>query len=505
MPQYDAIVIGGGPAGSAAAHLLARWGHRVVLIHRPARPGSELAESLPPSCRRLIGRLGLLEAVDSAGFMPTRGNTVWWGADEGRSEPFPDGASGYQVRRSDLERVLLAAAEASGVRVHRSCTARGVSLDGSAVVECESRGGGRRVLRAPFVLDCSGRAGVIATQGFRRGARRQRTIAMVGVWRREAGWGLADEGHTLVEAYGDGWAWSVPVSATERYVTVMVSPGVTDLARGARLAAAYDAELRKTRHLAALVARAAPVGSIWSCDASLYGAERFAGPGFLLVGDAGSFIEPLSSFGVKKALASAWAAAIVVRTCLTKPVMRDAALDFYTARERRVYASYRRQSALYFEQALQAHAHPFWSDRFTDADLEAGVGTGGAVDVVALREDPEVQAAFRALKAAPRLRLRPAARLRCARFPAIEEREVVLEERIVDPRLPGAAEGLRFLRGVDLPALVGMAAAHAQVPDLFESYNRAHAPVILPDFLGALSVLVATGCLESMPEPRGRS
>jgi hypothetical protein len=124
---------------------------------------------------------------------------------------------------------------------------------------------------------------------------------------------------------------------------------------------------------------------------------------------------------------------------------------------------------------------------------------------VALREDPEVQAAFRALKAAPRLRLRPAARLRCARFPAIEEREVVLEERIVEPLLPGAAEGLRFLRGVDLPALVGMAAAHAQVPDLFESYNRAHAPVILPDFLGALSVLVAKGCLENMPEPRGRS
>ena len=122
----------------------------------------------------------------------------------------------------------------------------------------------------------------------------------------------------------------MPVSATDRHVTVMVNPLVTRLERGSRLTTAYDAEIRKTQHVAELVSRATLLGPIWSCDASLYTAKRFAGPGFLLVGDAGSFIEPLSSFGVKKALASAWLAAVVVHTCLTKPEMREVALEFFT-------------------------------------------------------------------------------------------------------------------------------------------------------------------------------
>jgi flavin-dependent dehydrogenase len=328
--------------------------------------------------------------------------------------------------------------------------------------------GERGRVEAAFALDCSGRTGVIATRGFRVQERRQRTIAIVGVWRCESGWGLPDESHTLVETYGDGWAWSVPISATDRYVTVMVNPGVTSLERGSRIAAAYDAELRKTRHLSALVARASPQAPVWSCDASLYGAKTFAGPGFLLVGDSGSFIEPLSSFGVKKAIASAWVAAVVVHTCLIKPEMRDTALEFYSARERRVHAAYQRQSAQFFEEAARTHQHSFWSDRFTDLDLAGRAQEDGATDVEALREDPLVLAAFEALKAAPGIRLRRTPHVMFARRAAIEDREVVLEERIVEPRLPGAADGVRYLRGVDLPLLIRMSGDYAQVPALFE-------------------------------------
>lgn len=499
--MYDAIVIGGGPAGSTAAHLLARWGHRVVLVRRPARAdrtGWDLAESLPPSCLRLLGQLGLLEAVDAARFTKTFGNTVWWGDAGRRSETFPDGVFGYQVVRSKLERVLVRAAESSGARLLSDRTVRDVTLGSPAIVTHEGIGGDRDRLEAPFVLDCSGRAGVIATRDLRKSDPRQRTVALIGVWRREGGWDLPDSSHTLVESYGDGWAWSVPVSETDRYVTLMVHPGVTAVERGARLAAAYDAELCKTRQLAALVPGAERLGPPRSCDASLYSAERYSGEGFLLVGDAGSFIEPLSSFGVKKALASAWVAAVVTHTCLTKPSMSDTALEFFDAREHRVLESYQRQSAKFFETAASAHQHPFWSDRYADPS-DDGLGHEAGVDIEALRSDPEVLRALQALKSAAEVRLRPTERYRLAPRPAIVEREVVLEEQIVEPTLPGAPTGLRFLRGVDLPALIRIAGDHEQVPDLFEAYNRLNAPVNLPDFLGALSVLLAKGFLEDGP------
>ncbi|HEX7794567.1 MAG TPA: FAD-dependent monooxygenase, partial [Vicinamibacterales bacterium] len=71
--RVDAIVVGGGPAGSTAAGLLSSWGRSVVLIHRDTAQPS-LAESLPWSTRKLLRHLGQLDAVDAAGFHPNSGN-----------------------------------------------------------------------------------------------------------------------------------------------------------------------------------------------------------------------------------------------------------------------------------------------------------------------------------------------------------------------------------------------------------------------------------------------
>ena len=361
-------------------------------------------------------------------------------------------------------------------------------------VEYEDAEGGRVVVSARFMLDCSGRAGVIARQGFRRHERAHATVALVGVWQRAGGWGLEDETHTLVETYADGWAWSVPVSSSVRYVTVMVDPRVTELERGERLEHLYRAELNKTRQFRKLVAKATLQDSPWGCDASLYCACQYGSPGVLLVGDAASFIDPLSSFGVKKALASAWLAAVVVHTCLTKPDMQTAALEFFSMREQHMYASYLKQSTRFFHEAANGHPHPFWTGRATTVD--AGV-TGEEVDIDELRRDPTVLAAFEALKRSPSIELRPTDQACTDKRPAVLDREVILEDRLVADSLPTGLAGIRFLRGVDLPALVNIAGDHSQVPDLFDAYNRTHQPVILPDFLGALSVLVAKGILRN--------
>ena len=274
---------------------------------------------------------------------------------------------------------------------------------------------------ARMVLDCSGRAGIVARRHRTRVQVGESTLALIGVWRCDEGWpriaresgegarpAYEDDAHTFVEAYADGWAWSVPVSSRRRYVTVMVDPRTTETDHPGSLAARYTAELGKTRHLARMIGGATLEGAPWACDASQYGARRFGGPGFLLVGDAATFIDPLSSFGVKKAMASGWLAAVVTNTCLRHPDRADLARRFHAEREQEVWASYRRQAAEFFAQVSANELHPFWNDRADPVVVDGAADRSGAADAVeAFRRDPAVREAFEALRRAPSIRLRP--------------------------------------------------------------------------------------------------
>src|SRR5215471_6323891 len=123
--SFDVAILGGGPAGAAAARLLASHGHRVAVFTRaPARPA--LAESLPPSVGKLLDRIGVRATVDAADFVRATGNTVWWGTDEPRVESFGGGSLGWQVRRDRFDAVLLAEADRGGARVVRRAVVRDV-------------------------------------------------------------------------------------------------------------------------------------------------------------------------------------------------------------------------------------------------------------------------------------------------------------------------------------------------------------------------------------------
>jgi flavin-dependent dehydrogenase len=504
--RFDAVVLGGGPAGSAAARLLGSWGHDVLLVTKPQQKDRSLGESLPPSCRKLLDEIGVLDAVDGAHFIETSGNTVWWGGGDPQTEFFPDRQRGYQVLRTKFDRVLFDCARAAGAAVMSDAVVRDVDVPGfsndaagafddrrTATVRFETNGVVRMV-RARWVLDCTGRAGIIARRGLRRSDDERRTVALLGIWKRSQGWGLPDESHTLVESYTDGWAWSVPTSDTERFFTVMVDPELTDLLRGERVEAMYRAELDKTSHLRGLLDGANMSGAPWGCDASLYAAHRYAGDGFLLVGDAASFIDPLSSFGVKKALASAWLAAIVVNTALGNPAMGQVAVEFFDTRERRMHESYQHLTREFFRSAESEHGHAFWAERGVGDSDPTRVDTGESDywDIAALRKDPDVLGAFQRLREASAISLARASDVRTVRRPAVRNHRIELEEQLDKF---GVHSPLRFLRDVDVVRLVAMAADHDQVPDLFEAYNRLGRPASLPDFLGALSALIAKGVL----------
>lgn len=460
----DAVVIGGGPAGATAARLLAQWGHSVAILTAPGGRLPSFAECLPPSNRKLLQFLGIQDAVDRAGFYRTTGNTVWWGNARRRVETYPEGW-GYQVLRSELDALLLRLAQDAGARIHFGMVRFGKALpaaSGDAVPRILFQTDGQRQeVRARFILDCSGRAGVLS-RAFRVKQPKSRTVALCAIWRNQAGWALPDASHTLVESYGDGWAWSVPLSPSVRHVAVMVDhhlgpdPGETRMVRGRGLAAAYHAEIAKTRAFRRIFSIGNLEAAPWGRDAGLYTSRHFCGPGFLVAGDAASMIDPLSSFGVKKAMASAWVGAVVANTCLRNPAMQETALRFFEDREREVYEDWLKLSAAWFEK-------PFRDDLAQTAP----------------RLLDEARLALKELKRQPSVRLWRNRDIE--RQAAIVGREIVMRDAM--------------LGDVNLVRLAQIAEQHTQVPDIFEAYNRTCTPVALPNFLAALSTLVANGIL----------
>src|SRR5262249_27629406 len=148
--------------------------------------------------------------------------------------------------------------------------------------------------------------------------------------------------------------------------------------------------------------RATRTGPVWACDASLYDCVRAFEGNALLVGDAASFVEPLSSGGVKKALSSAWTASVVVNTCLVTPAMRPAAFALFDRRERQGYVESLGRSAEFFGGAAAVYDAPFWTRR-------ANVATTAPADTgpsdYDLEHDADVRRAFEQLRDAPRLEL----------------------------------------------------------------------------------------------------
>jgi flavin-dependent dehydrogenase len=411
--------------------------------------------SLPPSCRKLFDAIGVSEAIERTGFPRSTGNTVWWGGGDARVELFADGAQGWQVDVDALANVILSEAIAAGVLVEQSTVRE--QPDG-------------------FVLDCTGRSGVVArATRLRQFDEGPRTVALVGIWWRDGGWPVPDDSHTLIESYEDGWIWSVPSAPGLRHIAAMVDPQRSDLARGGSSADVYRAEIAKTKIFSAITADASMIESPRGFDASPYRASAYAGEGWMLVGDAGSFIDPLSSAGVKKALASAWLAAIAAHTALTRPSMRADAFEFFSAREHEIEQHLSRESRRFLAEAATAHTRPFWDER----SEEAGDGLADVEDVRRALQELRSRVSWRS-RLGPGISIQPR--------PCIRGHEIVREPHLVSVEHP---RGVRYVRAIDMVALVELAPSTRQVPDLYETYVQRMGPAPLPDFLFALATAVA--------------
>jgi flavin-dependent dehydrogenase len=453
--RADVVVAGGGPAGSTISCLLAGLGYRVVLLEKRRFPRHQIGESLTPSILPVLDFLGVRPRVEAAGFLRMIGHTVCWGSPQPRTSYYSADHSrrGFQAWRADFDQMLLDHARGGGVQVIEGRAVNYVGLDEGAGVMLRTRQG---PIAAAFFVDASGHAGVLARRGLRRRDETFQTLALTAYWRGAAGPAGDDFANTLLETYADGLVWSVPLHNGLRNVTLLL-----DWRRGARIRQLgvrqfYLSELRQVPYVSRLLEEAQLAWPPRAFDASWYTASAFAGERFLLVGDAGLFIDPLSSEGVHKAMASAITGAAVVNTILQRPAMAGHAIGFYAQGQEATYNSHFSESARYYREEGRWPHQPFWQRRSQVQSLKSQVQSPRL-------EEPRIRnpQAISHVRLAPGVTIAPRA--------VIEGPYVELREAVVAPPYP---RGVRFLQDVCVPTLLRAVETHGAVAAVIAAYLR---------------------------------
>ena len=326
------LVIGGGPGGSTAAALLAVAGHRVVLCEREHFPRFHVGESLLPQSAPVLRRLGVWEKLSAAGFQPK------WGAHfrfepEGAVSRFqfvngldPRNVQSFQVRRAAFDHLLLQNAVARGVTL-REAEVVEVLFEGERAVGARLRdGGGEEVVTARAVVDATGRDTLLGKQlGLRERDPELRQVAVFSHFRGAAMALGRDGGDILVVGGPAGWYWMIPLDAETTSVGV-VAPGSVMLQRRGRALEEFFGELlARSPEVSRRLAGAERVEGVHPIADFSYRLKRFGGDGWVAVGDAASFLDPVFSSGVHIALVTAAQAADAVAAALAEKGRLDAA------------------------------------------------------------------------------------------------------------------------------------------------------------------------------------
>ena len=328
--EPDVIVVGGGPAGATTATLVAQQGYSVRLLEREHFPRYHVGESLIPETFWVLDRLGILPKLRDSRFV--KKHSVQFVTEQGRlSAPFyfsdhkpHESSQTWQVLRQDFDQLMLDHARESGVDVREGVRVLEVIFEGSRAVGVRTvdDAGLQQEMRARVVVDAAGQSGIILDRlGLREWDPVLKKAAIWTYWKgahRDPG---RDEGATLVmQTEGKkGWFWYIPLHDDVVSVGVVAPYDHLFTGRPSKdLERVYFEEVARCPGVQPRIATAERVGPFRAAKEYSYRSREVAGDGWVLVGDAFGFLDPLYSSGILLALKSGACAADAISEGLAR-------------------------------------------------------------------------------------------------------------------------------------------------------------------------------------------
>ena len=338
----DVLVVGGGPSGSTAATLLQRRGRRVIQLEKDRHPRFHIGESLLPCNLPIMEELGVLEKVRALG-------VVKHGADfqapcESGYQTFHFkralGASpphAFQVKREEFDQMLFEHARENGVDAREGVKVDTVEIDGVGKVAAHAHdaAGNALSIRARYFVDASGRDTLLgnALKIKRKNDKHQSAAIFAhfkGVELRPG----EDAGNISIYNFQHGWCWLIPLRDGVMSVGAVCFPEYLKTRRG-RNEEFLIQTLKMMPDLFSRMTNAEMISEVRVTGNYSYSCERMSGPGWIMVGDAYAFVDPVFSSGVYLAMHSGRQAASLVDAVLTEPARESALQADFARRIRR--------------------------------------------------------------------------------------------------------------------------------------------------------------------------
>ncbi|MCH9633836.1 MAG: Kynurenine 3-monooxygenase [Chlamydiae bacterium] len=338
------VIIGGGPAGSTAAILLAKAGFEVSLYEKDCHPRYHIGESGILSLPWILQQLDLEERVISLGCKRKGGvlfdwNERWlinWGE---------SGQYTYHVIRSEFDHLLLTRARECGVRVYEETKVESIEFNGDCVesVSVLHKGDVKRVV-CDYLIDASGRAAILARRYLdsQKPLNAFQNVALWGYWLK------AKPSHTLKDFHGiqgytkdlenpivlssipNGWIWGIPLHDKTFSVGVVLSQKFYNEEKKKKdKKVLYKESLEQSQIFMSLLEKAYLVSSVQQTQDWSYRTTKWAGDNYFLAGDAAVFIDPLLSTGMTSAMLSSVTAAACIKALEKKEIAREKIIHFY--------------------------------------------------------------------------------------------------------------------------------------------------------------------------------